>query len=48
MGLGEGLLQNLAEFDAGASFTRSQNKTSLISAEFAPSISTQKVDSTEE
>jgi hypothetical protein len=48
MGLGEGLLQNLAEFDAGASFTRSQNKTSLISAEFAPSILTQKVDSTEE
>ena len=48
IGAKEGILQSFTGFDAGASFTRSQNKTSLISAEFAPSISTQKVDSTEE
>ncbi|CAD5984727.1 hypothetical protein [Planktothrix agardhii] len=48
IGAKEGILQFFTGFDAGASFTRSQNKTSLISAEFAPSISTQKVDSTEE
>ena len=40
MGLTEGLLQNLAGFDMGASFTLSQTKTSLIYVEFAPSIET--------
>jgi len=40
LGLTEGLLQNLGGFDAGASFTRSQTKTSLISVEFAPAIET--------
>ena len=47
MGLAEGLLQDIAGFDVGASYTRSQTKTSLISAEFAPSILTEKVDNIE-
>lgn len=41
IGLAEGLLQNVAGLDAGASFNRNQTQVNLISVEFAPSINSQ-------
>lgn len=38
IGLAEGLLQNVAGLDAGASFNRYQTQVNLISVEFAPPI----------